>query len=164
MKKIFEIPPLFVQRSLNKNFSILPDGKTIVLWNQDNEKSIQNEYKLLEYLKNLNFPTIKILKTERIKHNQKIFDGLFLEYIPNATFIKISSITSKPNLSFLVKEKFKNFLSLMEKHNIVIEDLQFLVTENDISIIDLSNIHFLTTKTSHFPSTIKFDLVEKIFI
>ena len=98
------------------------------------------------------------------KHNCYTFQGLFLEYIKNANFIKISSAITNIKLSEKVTKKFQHFLNLIEKLQYVIEDLQFLYTDDDLYIIDPSNIHFLQSKTSYITNKINFELVEKIFI
>jgi hypothetical protein len=154
-----------VQRGLNKNFYVLPCKTTIVLWSPNNNNElIAHEYKLLKYLESKEFPVVKVIKKELVKHNCYTFQGLFLEYIKNANFIKISSANTNIKLSEKVTKKFQHFLNLIEKLQYVIEDLQFLYTDDDLYIIDPSNIHFLQSKTSYITNKINFELVEKIFI
>lgn len=125
------------------------DGDRILLSRKSkNNKKMQLEYDMLETLLQLHFPVPRFL--------MKTTNGEYVieqEYIKDANLYKLSSYPH--SFTEVVKEQIKEVIHLLEKHQMLISDLQFLYTTTKLYIIDPNNIFFLSP-FRHFDEKIRY--------
>lgn len=125
------------------------DGNRILLSRKlKNNTKMQLEYDMLETLRELHFPVPPFLM--KTSNGENVIEQ---EYITNANLYKLSSYPH--SFTEIVKEQIKEIIHLLEKHQMLISDLQFLYTTTKLYIIDPNNIFFLSP-FRHFDEKIRY--------
>lgn len=160
-----------IRKSVNKLFYITPDKSMIILWHPESRDFIKDEYDMIEHLRTFGFPMVPVLKFSHIKIQRRqdkycfSLPALYLKYIDNAQLIKFSQMNCKFKVSSKVRQKFIDMYIIIKKNNILIEDLQILLTENDFFIIDPLNIYNLKENSSFLSKgRVNEQLVKKMFL
>lgn len=131
---------------------ILSDDKIILFSKTGNNEKIELEVKMLETLKNLEFP----IPSFKLGKKNNVFT-IEQQYIKNSKLYKLSSDSF--TFSNKIKQHIKHLVNLLIQNQMVISDLQFLYTDENIYIIDPDNIFFITSNgVNHFHNNIRYKM------
>ena len=101
---------------------------------QKNDSYIQTEFQMIQYLHSFDLPIIKDIEIVPVCHNYSGSSlGLLQKYIKKSKLLKLNS--SPPiKLSETILPILINTFSILKKHRICIDDLQFIYNENEMLV------------------------------
>jgi len=102
---------------------------------------------MIQYLHSFHLPTVENIQIVPVSHNKTGTSfGLLQKYIKKSKLFKLNS-SSPIKLSETILPILINTFSILKKHRISIDDLQFIYNDNEIYIIDPSNVYHIDDRT-----------------
>jgi len=134
-------------RGTIKEGCILDD--TVILWsmNTEGDNEINDEYNMIKELENFSLPVVKIHKVY-VQVKKRMCIALIEEFLKGELY-KPHDKHFKMHVNDSLKEQIINIHNILQKNNILIEDLQWIYSETRLTIIDPFKVYKLddTTKT-----------------
>ena len=131
------------------------DDENVILCSKQHLKSndsyIQTEFQMIQYLQSFDLPTIKDIEIVTVSHNKTGTSfGLLQKYIKDSFLLKPNSFPNIKLPKHILPILIDTF-TILKKHRISIDDLQFIYNDNEMYIIDPANIYNIddTTHIGH---------------
>ena len=124
----------------------IDDEKVILCSKRRNDEHIRAEWEMIQYLERFGLPTIHDVKIAPISNTKTGSSlGLLQKYVTKSKLFK-------PNgdgpilLSQINQNVLRKMHQTLLEHKIYIDDLQFLYNEEELYIIDPSNVYHIENK------------------
>ena len=120
----------------------IDDENVILCLKQNNiTTNIQTELQMIQYLESFGLPVIKNIQIVPVSHAETSSSvGLLQKYIKDSKLLKPNSF-SPVEFSKHILPRLIEIVSILSTHRIFIDDFQMLYNDNEIYIIDPSNIY-----------------------
>lgn len=119
----------------------IDDENVILCSKQQKNDNIETELKMIQYLHSFHLPTVENIQIVPISHNKSGTSfGLLQKYIKDSFLLKPNSFPHIKLPEHILPTLIETF-TILQKHRISIDDLQFIYNDKEIYIIDPSSVY-----------------------